>query len=156
MDLIVPPHLDAHAVLGACPDFKHESTELEKLVQDRGHILLLSPVCTPELAGGGIEYAWGKLKYEQRHRNETHEKLTGGEEFRMRMVSLFDDPTILPMERVFKFQRRARDYIRLYDNSIERDGASALSYKQIESQRVKAKTHRCVGEGIERNFISHA
>ena len=109
MHLIVPPHLDAHAVLGACPDFKHESTELEKLVQDRGHILLPSPVCTPELAGGGLEYAWEKLKYEQRQRNEAHEKLTGGEEFKVRMVSLFVDPTILPMERVFKFQRRARD-----------------------------------------------
>ena len=78
MHLIIPPELDAHAVLGACADFKHESTALEKTVQSRGHILLLSPVCTPELAGGGIEYAWGKLKYEQRQRNETHDKLTGG------------------------------------------------------------------------------
>ncbi len=119
-----------------------------------GHILLLCPICNPELAGGGLEYAWGKLKYTHRQRNQEKDKLPGGQEFMRRLIELLKDPDVLPMERVWKFERRARDYIRLYDNSIQRDGSSALTYDDIEKQRLKAKTHRCVGEGIERNFIN--
>ena len=152
----MPPHLDAHAVLEKCPDFQNEVTVLEKIIQCRGHILLLSPKCTPEVAGGGLEYAWGKLKYEQRQRNQTHDKLAGGEEFRMKVESLLSDESILPIERVLRYQRRARDYIRLYDDSIARDGTTALTYNEIEFQRKKAKTHRCVGEGLERAFINMA
>ena len=32
-------------------------TSLQSVVESRGHILLPSVVCTPETAGGGIEYA---------------------------------------------------------------------------------------------------
>ena len=38
--LLREPDLDAHAVLDACPDFAFEQTQLEELVQARGHILL--------------------------------------------------------------------------------------------------------------------
>ena len=33
----------------------------EKMVK-RGHILLMSPKCYPDIAGCGIEYAWGYSK----------------------------------------------------------------------------------------------
>jgi hypothetical protein len=66
---ILPDHLDANAVLSACPDFQFERTALQNIIESRGHILLPSVVCTPETAGGGIEYAWGKLKFEQRRQN---------------------------------------------------------------------------------------
>ena len=35
---------------------------LQDFVESRGHILILSPKCHPELAGCGIEYSWGKTK----------------------------------------------------------------------------------------------
>jgi len=35
---------------------------LEELVHSRGHILLMSPKGHPELAGKGVEYAWGAAK----------------------------------------------------------------------------------------------
>ena len=56
------------------------------------------------------------------------------------------------MERVWKFQRRARDYIRLY-LKYYREGNTALTYHDIESIRKQAKTHRNVGEGEDAKFI---
>ena len=37
-------------------------------------------------------------------------------------------------------------------NVLVREGEDALTYTSIESQQNTAKTHRCVGEGLERNF----
>lgn len=39
-DKIRPDHLDAHAVLRGCPDFRFERTALQNVVESRGHILL--------------------------------------------------------------------------------------------------------------------
>ena len=108
---IRPDNLNAHAVLGACPDFHFERTALQNVVEKRGHILLPSVVCTPETAGGGIEYAWGKLKYEQRQQNDSAVKLEAGAKFIARVRSLCQDKSILPLSRVWKYERRARDYI---------------------------------------------
>ena len=153
MEMILKEDLDAHAAIRKCADFKFEKTALQVVIEDRGHVLILSPICTPELAGGGLEYAWGKLKYEHRKKNAAKDKLSGGAEFFERILQLCTNKEHLPMSRIWKFQRRARDYIRLYDNCIERNGASALTYKEIETQKQRAKTHRCVGEGVERVFI---
>jgi hypothetical protein len=79
--LIVTPDLDAHAVLNNCTDFKFERTALQEVIESRGHILLPSVVCTPETAGGGIEYGWGKLKYEQRRENDLATRLEAGVKF---------------------------------------------------------------------------
>ena len=59
------------------------------------------------------------------------------------------------MERVFKFQRRARDYIRLYMSASEREGETALKYEEIELMRKKCKTHRNIME-LDRVFINNA
>eukprot|EP01051_Picozoa_sp_SAG22_P032234 SAG22_NODE_13489_length_404_cov_11.101639_1_plen_97_part_01 len=47
------PSLVAKHVLKARPDFMAERSELELLLADRGHILVMSPKCHPELAGQG-------------------------------------------------------------------------------------------------------
>jgi hypothetical protein len=44
-------------------------------IHSANHILLPSVVCTPKTAGGSIEYAWGKLKFEQRKENSSAVKL---------------------------------------------------------------------------------
>jgi hypothetical protein len=150
-ELIVPPELDAHAVLEKCPDFMFEKTALQQVVESRGHILLPSVVCTPETAGGGIEYAWGKLKFEQRKENSSAVKLESGVKFNERVSKLCKSKEILPMCRVFRFQRRARDYIRLY-LAIRRDDVNAPSFIDIERMRSKKSTHRNIME-VDRLFV---
>ena len=139
---ILPSELDAHAVLEKCTDFNFERTALQNVVESRGHILLPSVVCTPETAGGEIEYAWGKLKFEQRKENNSAVKLESGAKFHERVERLCKNKGILPMIRVLKFQRRARDYIRLYIAIGERRDGSAPLYIDIERMRSKQSTHR--------------
>ena len=94
---IISPALDAHAVLASCPDFQYEKTALQQTVESRGHILLPSVVCTPETAGGGIEYGWGKLKFEQRKQNDSAVKLEAGVKFIERVKALCRSKIILPI-----------------------------------------------------------
>ena len=149
---IVSPDLDAHAVLSACPDFAFERTALQNIIEARGHILLPSVVCTPETAGGGIEYAWGKLKFEQRKENDGAAKLESGVKFIERVRKLCKSEIVLPMKRVFKFQRRARDYSRLYLSMQVRDSACTPSYFDFGRMRKKQSTHRNIME-VDRNFV---
>lgn len=151
-DKILRVHLDAHAVLSACPDFEYERTALQNVIERRGHILLPSVVCTPETAGGGIEYAWGKLKFEQRRKNDAAVKLEAGVKFIERVKLLCTDKVVLPLNRVWKYQRRARDYIRLYLEVGNRQGRTALTYKEIETMRTLQKTHRNIME-VDRKFV---
>ena len=53
------PDLSASYVLANCTDFKEEVGTMEKLVFDRGHLVLFSPKGHPEVAGAGIEFDWG-------------------------------------------------------------------------------------------------
>lgn len=152
---IVPRDLDAHAVLSACPDFLYERTALQNVIESRGHILLPSVVCTPETAGGGIEYAWGKLKFERRKENDGAVKLESGVKFIERVKKLCKNESILPMSRVFKFERRARDYIRLYLSLKEREEKSAPSYFDLERMKKKQSTHRNIME-VDRSFVQIA
>jgi hypothetical protein len=147
---ILPAHLDAHAVLGACPDFHYERTALQNVIERRGHILLPSVVCTPETAGGEIEYAWGK--FEQRKQNDAAVKLEAGVKFIERVKALCTDKSVLPLERIWRYQRRARDYIRLYLDVGHREGRTALTYKEIETMRTMQKTHRNIME-VDRKFV---
>ena len=151
-DKLLPPHLDAHAVLANCPDFLFEKTALQFVVESRGHVLLPSVVCTPETAGGGIEYGWGKLKFEQRKENSGAVKLESGLKFIERVRKLCVNREILPMSRIFKYQRRARDYIRMYLELGSRECQTAPSHSVLERMRKKSKTHRNIME-IDRDFV---
>ena len=70
----VVPGTSMNLVLGQCHDFLAETTLLEQLIVDLGHVLQKSPKCHPELAGVGIEYCWGKAKYQYRHINTGDQK----------------------------------------------------------------------------------
>ncbi|CAN0378133.1 unnamed protein product, partial [Ectocarpus sp. 13 AM-2016] len=97
-------------VLGECPDFKQEKSALQHVVESRGHILIMSPKCHPELAGVGIEYAWGKAKLEVRRKlnDENPKKLEEN------MLKALSTETILTLTRIRRFARRTRDYRRTY------------------------------------------
>jgi hypothetical protein len=40
----------------------HEKTALINIMEARGHMLLPSVKCHPEMAGNGIEYSWGQAE----------------------------------------------------------------------------------------------
>eukprot|EP00981_Chlorochromonas_danica_P006701 scaffold1462_cov168-Ochromonas_danica.AAC.11 len=72
---LLGPYLDARAALDRCTDFSTEMTALEELVNSRGHLLLISPKCHPELAGCCIEYSWGTAKmFYRRDKSSTARK----------------------------------------------------------------------------------
>ena len=78
--------------------------------------------------------------------------MEAGVKFVERVKKLCKNTTVLPLCRVFKYQRRARDYIRLYMSETVRNGKSAPSHSAIERMRKKQKTHRNIME-IDRNFV---
>ncbi|CAM9286210.1 unnamed protein product [Sphacelaria rigidula] len=51
----VRPDKNIVTVLGKLPDFRDERSVLQHTVESRGHLLVLSPKCHPEVAGVGIE-----------------------------------------------------------------------------------------------------
>eukprot|EP00981_Chlorochromonas_danica_P005379 scaffold1091_cov164-Ochromonas_danica.AAC.2 len=154
---LLDPHLDAPAALDRCTDFATEMTALEELVNSRGHLLLISPKCHPELAGCGIEYSWGKAKMFYRRDNSS----TARKEFRTKIekalkIEKQTDP--LHITRVWKFERRTRDYCRAYKSLEESvQGKTVIreeiTYDILENQRKIYKTHRNIGE-IENKFIN--
>ena len=136
--------LDAPRVLGECADFVNEVSMLEQMMVDRGHMLLKSPKCHPELAGCGIEYSWGKIKWEfRRHTNDgvadhLHDNIVKAMERGM------------TLERSWKFERRTRDYRRSYLEFTA--SGKDITHKGLEDMRKSYSTHRNIAE-IERVFI---
>jgi hypothetical protein len=55
-------------ILKRCEDFANETPQLEFIAQKYlGAFIRLTPKCHPEIAGRGIEYAWGYSKLRFRH-----------------------------------------------------------------------------------------
>ncbi|CAM9602069.1 unnamed protein product, partial [Chrysoparadoxa australica] len=96
-------------VLGGCSDFAGEKGRLQKLLESKGHILLMSPKFHPELAGVGIEYTWGMAKeyYGSHHETASFKTLK-------QLVPKVLTPEVLPIERIRRFARRTRDFKRMY------------------------------------------
>ena len=121
---------DVKAVLKECEDFRTEWSHIQKVVQDRGHILLCSPKGHCELAGVGIEYCWGKSKQHFRKYNDCktanlHKNIE---------ASLA--PSNLGLDRVRRFARKTREYKRAYV------GMDALSFAKIQKFIKTCRSHR--------------
>jgi hypothetical protein len=66
-------------ILANCEDFKTETTAMHELVALLGMGMEQTPKGHPELAGRGIEYCWGKSKYEfRKHNNSVRQTLRSG------------------------------------------------------------------------------
>ncbi|CAM9392075.1 unnamed protein product [Hapterophycus canaliculatus] len=100
----------AEKVLQGLPDFKTEKTALQYIIESRGHILLLSPKCHPEVAGVGIKYSWGfsKQRFRRTYNDEVPKHLHANIEKSMCREKH------LTIGRVRRFARRTRDYCRAY------------------------------------------
>eukprot|EP00733_Pompholyxophrys_punicea_P000146 Pompholyxophrys_punicea_v1_NODE_24_length_5258_cov_21.593175.p1 type:complete len:471 gc:universal NODE_24_length_5258_cov_21.593175:1821-3233(+) len=147
------PALNMDMVLSSYSDFKNEKTALQDLVESRGHILLMSPKCHPELAGLGIEYNWGKSKLEYRQ-NINDEDPAHLHDNILKSVSTSPGGP-LPIARVRKFARKTRDYRNVYRNWDTLLETGEASLELIEKMRKKRKTHRNIVD-IEMRYLLHA
>ena len=125
----------------------------EQALASRGHILILSPKCHPELAGRGIEYAWGKAK--KTFRNEIN---NGIAKDLHKNISASLTSKVLPLSRCWKFARKSRDYCRCYERIFDESGLLdpkliESSFKEIEKFQRQFKTHRNIAD-IERTFLA--
>ena len=123
---------DQMVALDMLPDFLAETSAFETSLNSCGHFGLLSPKGHPEMAGQGVEYCWGKAKQYYRRHNTMDNKT-----FKQR-VKVCMDATVLDMERVRKFARRARAYRNGY-----KQPELAGSYLGIERLVKRSKAHRC-------------
>lgn len=115
--------------MSACFDFKNEKTALENLTFGKGHLLRMTPKGHPEMAGVGIEYSWGKSKQHYRRNNSLDPKL-----FHSEVLGALSSG-VLFLERVRKFARRARNYMRAYKGGNR-------TFDAVEKQCRLFKVHR--------------
>lgn len=130
--------MNTEKVLSALPDFKTERTALQHVVESRGHILLLSPKCHPEVAGVGVEYSWGMSK--QRFRWKINDGVP--KHLHANIVKSMDTKEILTIGRVRRFARRTRDYCQAYREIRLGSLVVKKSKEMIEKMREKQKAHR--------------
>lgn len=128
----------ANEVLANCPDYRKEKKELEDLWEKEGHILVPSVKGHPELAGEGVEYAWGFTKRYYRKHNDripTHQ-----------MANVIASLSQLKLSNIWAFGRRTRDlmraYIHLEKEVCTEELTGGLSFNLIEDCRRMMKTYR--------------
>ena len=139
-------------VLKNCSDFKNEQTQLQYILTLLGVDLRLTPKYHPEIAGIGIEYAWGyaKLRFRREFNDAIALHLKGNV-----LKSL--DRSVITIERARKFARKAREYKLTYSLLIhEANGEDATANKsEIEHITKLFKVHRSAIDS-DYQFINRA
>ena len=140
-------------MLKGCADFKNEKTQMMYICDLLGARLELTPKCHPEIAGRGIEYAWGysKLRFRQDFNDAVAAHLRDNV-----MTSL--DRQVITTNRIRKFARKAREYKLTYslvfyqgeDNEIASKGKD-----EIEHITKLFKAHRSAMDS-DYGFIARA
>jgi hypothetical protein len=129
-------------------DFETQETMLYLKAREMGMLIDRTPKCHCELAGEGIEYAWGCVKNQYRRQPLKHKK--GKENFRQTVRKCFSRQ-VITTERVRLFSQRARAYILAYHkirqeqltSSSTTDLDSTASPVNVEKMLKRFKTHRC-------------
>ena len=111
------------------PDFFNAQSMIDKVVQDHGHVCLLSSKFHAEGAGQGVEYDFGRAKWYYKKFNRLS-RLSLSE---VSMASF--GKKVITLGHCRKFARRCRDYHRAY-----RAGASGGS--DVDNLVKCVKTHR--------------
>ena len=142
---------DMMKALEKCHDFATEMTLLEKDIFERGHLLIMSPKGHPEIAGVGVEYAWGKSKREFRQLNDLVPK-----HLHKNILKAFE---CLDVQRCCRFARKTREYKRAYARMHGLFGAGEEEklegFAEVEKFVKAAKTHRSA-DGLDAAFIARA
>ncbi len=97
-----------------------EASIIDKIFLDAGHLVIASRRYHPDLAGAGIESAWGKAKldYDCEVKNLTRNILPalGDQTYEIKTVSgEVEHDAPLPLNRVRRFARRVRTNRRLLE-----------------------------------------
>ena len=139
-------------ILGRCKDFKTEKTQLMYIMDLLSIRLILTPKCHPEIAGRGIEYAWGysKLRFRCDFNDAIAMHLKANVEKSL-------DKSVLTLNRIRKFARKAREYKLTYALIIHLGkGELATAGKdQIEHITKLFKAHRSAMDA-DYSFINNA
>ena len=140
--------LSAKHVLGSCPDFANAKTLLQELIELRGKHFKVrkTPICHPELAGQGIEYAWGDSKRTYRRLPERLRSFALANKNQFQHVKLSLSKVNLAKSR--RYAGKAFEYKSTYAAAA----AGPLSHAEIESSVKKMKQHRDCGR-LEAEFI---
>jgi hypothetical protein len=137
-------------LMAECEDFKTETTAMHDLMEVLGVEMDQTPKCHPELAGRGVEYCWGKSKYEHRKHNTL---AAGKAPFEKRVHAALES---VGLSRSRSFLRKANDYKRAYRAlNLASGAAAAVAHADIEKMRKLTKAHRCTFDQ-DRKFIIDA
>jgi hypothetical protein len=138
-------------LMASCSNFEEEESMLKHIGRLLGVEVDRTPKCHCELAGEGIEYAWGCAK--NYYRRLLLEQKQGKEKF-LESVRESISRNVVTRERAQKFARRARWYILGYhalwsqgnsDRSEldSEENSLAIMPAKLEQMVQKFKTHRC-------------
>jgi hypothetical protein len=142
------PSLYLDRVLAACTDFREEISALDRLLYEKGHMVIRGVKCHPEMAGVGVEYVLGASK--RYFRKESDCQASTLNERVLRSLQ----PDVIPLSMQWKFERRARLYMFMYRKiAMEGDSADLTSYEELERRMRDMKTtHRNILE-IESTYL---
>ena len=142
-------------LMSRCSDFANEKSAMEHLfmqLSEKGEQtlkMLTSPKYHCELAGEGVEYAWGFMK---RHfRNLCLKEKKTKEKFNK---AVRDSVELVSVKNLIMFAGRCRRYMVTYLN-FEKEGRQKVTFDMIEKYTRQIKTHRNVAD-IEKAFIAKA
>jgi hypothetical protein len=131
-------------------DFHGQETMLQLKATEMGIFIDRTPKCHCELAGEGIEYAWGCTK--NRYQRQPLKDKRGKDNFHRTVRKCFSRE-VITTERVRLFSQRARAYILSYhklrqeqlteSSSITDLDVVSISPVNIEKLLKRFKTHRC-------------
>jgi hypothetical protein len=136
-------------LLAACPDFRDEITAMEDLCENVSTneckvSILYTPKYHCEIAGEGIEYAWGLSK--KYYRNLQYSQKRGIINFRRSIRESID---FVSVDHARKFSARVRRYMLAYmhyDKGTSNNSPKP-TYQQIEHfVSTESKTHRNVAD----------
>jgi hypothetical protein len=143
-------------LMASCLDFANEISQLQAIGEKMGSEIMLTPKFHCEMAGEGIEYAWGVSKSIYRSMKLADKKSLSG--FHNLVKNRCLSCRAIPIESVRRFSHRARSYICAYyeyetthANGIEstnrENGANeavlpSLNYSLIQKMQRKFKVHR--------------
>jgi hypothetical protein len=158
-------------MIADCSDFREEETKLQHLGTQLGITVDRTPKFHAEMAGEGIEYAWGFSKAIYRRKPMARKKRRDG--FRA-LVRECTDPRLVCPDMCTKFSRRAQRYICAYhalhlQQQGGTDAATAggdavaaveddvttqqqLNFTDIERMKKLFRSHRCALD-FDKGFV---
>lgn len=134
--------------MSECEDFRHELSAMEELAEKLSSdsfkvTILVTPKYHCEIAGEGIEYAWGLFKKVYRNLPLDQKRTRSG--FRQAVEKSLNDVTV---EHARRFSARVRCYMLAYrhfkDKGNTEQTEQHITYDEIEKFVKNSKCHRSV------------